>query len=78
MVNDISSRKSHSSPSCIEANGVSHTDPKSIAESLNDHFSSIGSKLATKIRNLYPNRNSIKQPRYAFTIPIELKYNYNG
>ena len=61
-LNDISSRKSHSSPSCIEANGVSHTDPKSIAESLNDHFSSIGSKLASKIRNLYPNRNSIRQP----------------
>ena len=52
-LNDISSRKSNSSSSCIEANGVSHTDPKSIAESLNDHFPSIGSKLATKIRNLF-------------------------
>ena len=60
-LNDISSQKSHSSPSCIEANCVSHTDPKSIAESLNDHLSSIGSKLASKIRNLYTNRNSIKQ-----------------
>ena len=58
--NDISSRISHCSLSCIEANGVSHTDPKFIAESSNDHFSSIGSKLASKIRNLYPNQNSIK------------------
>ena len=80
-LNDISSRKSHSSPSCIEANGVSHTDPKSIAESLNDHFSSIGSKLASKIRNLYPNRNSIKQPsqfrenEFVFQ-PIEESYVY--
>ena len=80
-INDISSRKSHSSPSCIKANGVSHTDPKSIAESLNDHFSSIGSKLASKIRNLYPNRNSIKQPsqfrenEFVFQ-PIEESYVY--
>ncbi len=80
-LNDISSRKSHSSPSCIEANGVSHTDPKSIAESLNDHFSSIGSKLATKIRNLYPNRNSIRQSNkfckneFVFQ-PIEESYVY--
>jgi hypothetical protein len=54
-LNDILSRKSRSSPSCIETNGVSHTEPKSIAESSSDNFSSIGSKLATKIRNLYPN-----------------------
>ena len=80
-LNDISSRKSHSSPSCIEANGVSHTDPKSIAESLNDHFSSIESKLATKIRNLNPNRNSIRQSsqfcknEFVFQ-PIEESYVY--
>ena len=80
-LNDISSRQSHSSPSCIEANGISHTDPKSIAESLNDHFSSIGSKWASKIRNLYPNRNSIKQPSQfrenVFVLqPIEESYVY--
>ena len=80
-INDIPSQKSHSSPSWIKANGVSHTDPKSIAESLNDHFSSIGSKLASKIRNLYPNRNSIKQPsqfredEFVFQ-PIEESYVY--
>jgi hypothetical protein len=80
-LNDISSRKSHCSPSCIEANGVSHTDPKFIAESLNDHFSSIGSKLASKIRNLNPNQNSIKQPsqfrenEFVFQ-PIEESYVY--
>jgi hypothetical protein len=48
---------------------------------LNDHFSSIGSKFASKIRNLYPNRNSIKQPsqfrenEFVFQ-PIEESYVY--
>ena len=48
---------------------------------MNDHFSSIGSKLASKIRNLYPNRNSIKQPsqfkenEFVFQ-PIEESYVY--
>ena len=80
-LNDIASRNSHSSPSCIEANRVSHTDPKFIAKSLNDHFSSIGSQLASKIRNLYPNRNSIKQlsqfceNEFVFQ-PIEESYVY--
>ena len=50
-LNDISYRKSHFSPSCIVADGISNTSPKSIAEKLNDQFSSTGSKLACKIKN---------------------------
>ena len=36
---------------CIEADGVSYTDSKSIAEVLNNHFPSIGFKLVTKIKS---------------------------
>ena len=45
-LNDMSSRKSHFSLSCIVADGIFP-----IVEKLNDHFSSIGYKLACKIKN---------------------------
>ena len=46
ILNEITSRKSTSPVTCIEADGVTYTDSQSIAEVLNDYFSSIGSKLA--------------------------------
>ena len=49
-LNKITSRKSSPSPSCIEVNGVSHTEPQSIAEALNNHFSTVGTKLAAKLK----------------------------
>ncbi len=49
ILNEITSRKSTSPVTCIEADGVTYTDSQSIAEVLNDYFSSIGSKLAAKI-----------------------------
>ena len=59
---DISFRKSHSSPSCINAKCLSYRSKLVyITESLNNHFSSIGSKLATNMRNLFLNWNSIRQ-----------------
>ena len=57
-LNKITSRKSTSYPSCIEADNVSNTDPVSIAEALNLHFSTIGTKLAQNIKRcLLPTRN---------------------
>lgn len=50
-LNDLTSRKSTSPVTCIEADGALYTDSKSIAEVLNNHFSSIGSKLAAKIKS---------------------------
>ena len=49
----ITSRKSTSYPSCIEADNVSNTDPVSIAEALNLHFSTIGTKLAQNIKRCF-------------------------
>ena len=50
-INQITSCKSTSPVTCIEADGVSYTDSKSIAEVLNNHFPSIGFKLVTKIKS---------------------------
>ena len=49
-LNEITGRKLTSSVTCIEANGISYTDSKSIAEVLNNHFSSVGSRLADGIK----------------------------
>ena len=57
-LNKVTSRKSSPPPSSIEDNGVSLTDPKSIAETINTHFSVIGTKLAAAIRvDLCPRRS---------------------
>ena len=57
-LNKITSRKSASYPSCIEADNVLNTDPVSIAEALNLHFSTIGTKLAQNIKRCFlPTRN---------------------
>ena len=49
-LNEITGRKLTSSVTCIEADGISYTDSKSIAEVLKNHFSSVGSKLADGIK----------------------------
>ena len=50
-LNDITSRKEIISISCIEADGVQYCSNKSIAKILNDHFSTIGTKLAQKLKS---------------------------
>ena len=37
--------------SCIEADGVQYCSNKSIAKILNEHFSTIGTKLAQKLKS---------------------------
>ena len=49
-LNEITSRKSSVSITCIEIDDTSQIDVKSIVEGLNSHFSSIGSKLATLVK----------------------------
>jgi len=50
-LNDITSRKERTPISCIEADGVQYFDRKSISKILNDHFSTIGTKLAQKLKS---------------------------
>ena len=49
-LNEITECKLTSSVTCIEADGISYTDSKSIAEVLNNNFSSVGSRLADGIK----------------------------
>ena len=51
ILNETTSRKCTSPVTCIEADGVTYTDAQSIAEVLNDYFSSIGSKLAANVNS---------------------------
>ena len=49
-VNEASYRKSQSAaPSCIISNEVQHTEPKTIATALNEHFATIGQTLADRL-----------------------------
>ena len=50
-LNEITSRKQSSPISCIEADGLAHCDNQSIAKILNVHFSTIGTKLAMKLKS---------------------------
>ena len=50
-LNDITSRKERTLLSFIEADGVQYFDRKSISKILNDHFSTIGTKLAQKLKS---------------------------
>lgn len=63
-LNQITSLKLTSPPSCIEVNGVPYTEPQSIVEILNDHFSNIGTKLAAKLNRgsflLCPRSSSVQ------------------
>ena len=66
MKNEITSRMSSTPVACIEVDGVQHNQAKSIAETLNNHFCSIGSKLVAKLKpgvaqNNQPNQVSTKQ-----------------
>lgn len=50
-LNEITSRKSRSPVTCIEVDGVQYHQAYSIAETLNSHFCSIGSKLIGKLKS---------------------------
>jgi len=50
-LNYITSRKEITLLSCIEEDGVQYFDRKSISKILNDHFSTIGTKLAQKLKS---------------------------
>ena len=65
-LNEITSRMSSTPVTCIEVDGVQHNQAKSIAETLNNHFCSIGSKLVAKLKsgvaqNNQPTQVSTKQ-----------------
>ena len=49
-LNDVTGRKTTPGVTCIVAENVTYTDPKSIAETLNSFFTSIGSTLAAKLK----------------------------
>ena len=48
--NEITSKKSNSTITSIEANSVLYTETNEIAQALNTHFPRIGTKLAAKIK----------------------------
>ena len=48
--NELTAKKSNSTITSIEANGVLYTETNDIAQALNTHFSRIGTKLAAKIK----------------------------
>ena len=47
---EITSKKSNSTITSIEADGVLYMETNEIAQALNTHFSRIGTKLAAKIK----------------------------
>ena len=68
--NDVTGRKNTPGVTCINADKVTYTDPKSIAETLNSLFTSIGSILAAKLLSSV-NQSSQKvvqesEPQFAF------------
>ena len=69
-LNEITSRKQSSPISCIEADGIAHCDNPSIAKILNVHFSTIGSKLAMKLKSVFtlpsPPASSTDLPKFVF------------
>ena len=69
-LNDITSHKQSSPISCIETDGVAHCDNPSIAKILNIHFSTIGTKLAMKLKSFItlpsPQVRSTDLPKFAF------------
>ena len=70
-LNEITSRKQSSPIPCVEADGVTHCDNPSIAKILNNHFSTIGTNLAMKIKSFFtlpsvPTSSSTVLPMFAF------------
>ena len=69
-LNEITSRKQSSPISCIEADGIAHCDNPSIAKILNVHFSTVGSKLAMKLKSVFtlpsPPASSTDLPKFVF------------
>ena len=49
-LNDVIARKNVSIPSSFKTDGVTYTEPKSIAEAFNLYFTTIGSKLADLLK----------------------------
>ena len=68
-LNELTSRNvSRQNPSCIISEGVPETDEKSIATILNDYFTSIGAKLANKIKHAF----GTKHRQHPLIFPIFL------
>ena len=69
-LNEITSRKQSSPISCIEADGVAHYDNPSVSKILNVHFSTIGTKLAMKLKSFTtlpsPPARSAVLPKFVF------------
>ena len=70
-LNELTSRNvSRQNPSCIISEGVPETDEKSIATILNDYFTSIGAKLANKIKQAF----GTKAPPTAVNLPYIFEF----
>ena len=70
-LNELTSRtKSGTNPSCIISEEKPVTDQKSIATTLNEYFTSIGTKLADKIKNTFRTRN----PSPATDLPYSFEF----
>ena len=70
-LNELTSRnKSGTNPSCIISEEKPVTDQKSIATILNEYFTSIGTKLADKIKNTFRPRN----PPPATDLPYSFEF----
>jgi hypothetical protein len=52
-INEVTGRKSKSTPICITSDGLCHTDSQSISKILNTHFRTIGKTLASKLLSTY-------------------------
>ena len=76
-VHEASYRKSQSAaPSCIISNEVQHTEPKTIAAALNEHFAIIGQTLAVRLSSFVakvtPQRQSNETARFRILPADEL------
>ena len=81
VINGIIGKKSSISPNCIKGDDKLLTDSFEIAESFNDHFSSIASKLTTKLSsppspsNLKSKSNSSKISSFFSRHQLPMKLN---
>ena len=63
----------HNEINAIFANGKLQTDPTNIAETLNNHFSSIGKKLAKAFRSVVPSQCFTCSARFSLQ-PVTLSF----
>ena len=68
-LNGITASKNISIPGCISADGVTYTEPKSIAQALILHFTTIGSKWANLLKEKLGNHNFARRTKPVFKDP---------